>query len=81
MTHSIVSDSTRVLAFLLRVASDQLFVIASEAKQSRIFRGEILDCFVAVAPRKDGVDGPRRHQCARLVVVIRPDKGAVHDED
>ena len=31
--------------------------------------------------RKDGVDGPRRHQCARLVVLIRPDKGTVHDED
>jgi hypothetical protein len=33
------------------------------------------------APRNDGVDGPRRHQCARLVSVNRPDKGAVHGED
>jgi hypothetical protein len=32
-------------------------------------------------PREDGVDGPQRHPCARLVVVIRPDKGTVHDED
>ena len=31
--------------------------------------------------RKDGVDGPRRHQCARLVMSIRPDKGAVHERD
>jgi len=31
--------------------------------------------------RKDGVDGPQRHQCARLVMLIRPDKGTVHDED
>lgn len=31
--------------------------------------------------RNDGVDGPRRHRCARLVLLIRPDKGAVHDED
>src|SRR5215470_12557107 len=25
--------------------------------------------------RNDGVDGPRRHLCARLVMSIRPDKG------
>jgi len=30
--------------------------------------------------RNDGVDGPRRHQCARLVLLIRPDKGAVMNE-
>jgi hypothetical protein len=29
------------------------FVIASEAKQSRLFAAE-LDCFVAIAPRNDG---------------------------
>jgi Co/Zn/Cd efflux system component len=34
-----------------------------------------------ICTRKDGVDGPRRHRCARLVLLIRPDKGAVHDED
>src|SRR5215510_5153603 len=31
--------------------------------------------------RNDGVDGPRRHRCARLVMSIRPDKGAVHGRD
>src|ERR1700732_2407964 len=31
--------------------------------------------------RNDGVDGPRRHQCARLVMSIRPDEGAVHERD
>ncbi len=51
--------------------------------------GTMLDCFaepvIGRSPdplaRKDGVDGPRRHQCARLVMSIRPDEGAVHERD
>jgi hypothetical protein len=31
--------------------------------------------------RNDGVDGPQRHQCARLVMLILPDKGAAHERD
>ena len=53
-------------------------VIASAAKQpTSPLEGYGLLRFA----RKDGVDGPRRHRCARLVLLIRPDKGAVHDED
>jgi hypothetical protein len=28
-----------------------------------------------------GWTAPERHRCARLAVMNRPDKGAVHDED
>src|SRR5256885_5760945 len=38
-----------------------------------------MDCFACA--RNDGVDGPQRHQCARLVMLILPDKGAVHERD
>jgi hypothetical protein len=40
--------------------------------------GPRVDCFVT-SSRNDGVDGSRRHLCARLVMSIRPDKGAVHE--
>src|SRR3954468_12719637 len=47
-------------------------VIASAAKQSSFLLSLTMDCFAAL--RNDGVDGPQRHQCARLVMLILPDK-------
>src|SRR3954471_19747140 len=53
-------------------------VIASAAKRSSFASPHdgLLRC-----ARNDGVDGPQRHQCARLVMLILPDKGAAHERD
>src|SRR4051812_7342805 len=59
-------------------------VIASAAKQSSFERhGGLRQAGLLrrFAPRNDGVDGPQRHQCARLVMLILPDKGAAHERD
>src|ERR1700704_1659662 len=52
-------------------------VIASEAKQS-IAQQRKNGLLRRFAPRNDGVDGPRRHRCARLEILIRPDREAAH---
>ena len=57
-----------------------LIVIASGAKQS-IFNVAMPSHGLLRCARNDGVDGPQRHQCARLVMLILPDKGAVHERD
>ena len=55
-------------------------VIASGAKQS-IFDLAMPSHGLLRSARNDGVDGPQRHQCARLVMLILPDKGAAHERD
>src|SRR5580704_13678856 len=51
------------------------------AKRSNPLLFSLLPHGLLRVARKDGVDGPRRHQCARLVISIGPDKGAVHERD
>src|SRR3954447_22927664 len=83
-----LADSPPHPETLLRAVSDLspqagevlMLVIASGAKQSMARHRQIEDGLLRSA-RNDGVDGPQRHQCARLVMLILPDKGAVHERD
>jgi hypothetical protein len=56
-------------------------VIASAAKQSIFPLAETWIASSLALLAKMGWTAPERHQCARLVVSIRPDKETVHEED
>jgi hypothetical protein len=46
------------------MASSNFFVVASEAKQSRLVNRKGLDCFVARAPRNDELGARTNHEFA-----------------
>ena len=54
---------------------------ATSATKQSIFDLAMLRNGLLRSARNDGVDGPQRHQCARLVMLILPDKGAAHERD